>query len=162
MASRPGPSVVDLGELTRSVVGALSVKADHRGIDLGAAGGAGLAVRGDVGQLTVLLNNLVENALRYSPPGGVVDVDATTVQGRPTLRVVDTGPGIPESERERVFARFYRGVDASRQARDTAGSGLGLAIVRAIAERHRAAVTLHTPTSGHGLEVRVMFSELAC
>jgi len=157
--TRPGP--VDLGDLARSVVAGMSVKADHRGIDLGAGGESGVSVHGDAGQLTVLLNNLVENALRYSPPGGVVDVDATTVQGRPTLRVVDTGPGIPESEREQVFARFYRGEGASGQACDSAGSGLGLAIVRAIAERHSAAVTLHTPASGQGLEVRVMFPELA-
>jgi signal transduction histidine kinase len=148
---------VDLGELARSVVAAMSVKADHRGIDLGAGGHAGVAVHGDATQLIVLLNNLVENALRYSPPGAVVDVNATTLDGQPTLRVIDSGPGIAEAERERVFARFYRGEEALRHARDSGGSGLGLAIVRAIAERHDAAVTLHTPRAGHGLEVRVVF-----
>lgn len=148
---------VDLGELTRAVVAAMSVKADHRGIDLGAGGHAGVAVHGDATQLIVLLNNLVENALRYSPPGAVVDVNATTLDGQPTLRVIDSGPGIAEAERERVFARFYRGEEALRHARDSGGSGLGLAIVRAIAERHDAAVTLHTPRAGHGLEVRVVF-----
>jgi signal transduction histidine kinase len=148
---------VDLGELARAVVGAMSVKADHRGIDLGAGGSAGVAVHGDSTQLIVLLNNLIENALRYSPPGAVVDVNATTLDGQPTLRVIDSGPGIPEAERERVFARFYRGEEALRHARDSGGSGLGLAIVRAIAERHDAAVSLHTPRAGHGLEVRVVF-----
>ena len=148
---------VDLGQLARSVVGAMSVKADHRGIDLGAGGNARVAVHGDATQLSVLLNNLVENALRYSPPGAVVDVNVSTFDGQPTLRVIDSGPGIPEAERELVFARFYRGEDALRHARDSGGSGLGLAIVRAIAERHDAAVTLHTPRAGHGLEVRVVF-----
>jgi two-component system, OmpR family, sensor kinase len=148
---------VDLGDLVRAVVGALSVKADHRGVDLGAAGDAGVLVHGDAGQLTALLNNLVENALRYTPQGGVVDVDATRLQGRPMLRVIDSGPGIAASERERVFARFYRSDDAPKRASDPGGSGLGLAIVRAVAERHAAAVTLHTPASGQGLEVRVMF-----
>jgi signal transduction histidine kinase len=150
---------VDLGELARSVVGTMSAKAGHRGIDLGAAGDAGVAVDGDADQLIVLLNNLVENALRYSPRGGIVDVDATRLEGRPVLRVMDRGPGIPESERERVFARFYRGEDAPKKARDPGGSGLGLAIVRAIAERHGAAITLRTPQSGQGLEVWVVFPQ---
>jgi two-component system, OmpR family, sensor kinase len=152
--------LVDLGQLARAVVGTLSVKADHRGIDLGAVGDAGVMVHGDTGQLTVLLNNLVENALRFTPKGGVVDVDAAPLEGRPTLRVIDSGAGIADSERERVFARFYRGENAPRQAHDAGGSGLGLAIVEAIAERHGAAVTLHTAASGQGLEVRVVFPPL--
>jgi two-component system OmpR family sensor kinase len=114
-------------------------------------------VQGDGDQLTVLLNNLVENALRYTPAGGVVDVEADRRDGRPTLRVIDNGPGVPLAERERVFDRFYRGEDARTLARDPAGSGLGLAIVRAIADRHGASVSLHTPVSGRGLEVRVVF-----
>jgi len=148
---------VDLAELARSVVGALSVKAEQHGIDLGAAGPAGLLVQGDAHELTVLLNNLVENALRYTPQGGVVDVEAVGLAGHPVLRVVDDGPGIPELERERVFTRFYRGEAARILARDTSGSGLGLAIVRSIAERHHAHVSLHTPASGRGLEVWVEF-----
>lgn len=150
---------VDLGELVRSVVSAMSSKADHCGLDLGAAGDEKVVVEGDAGQLTVLLNNLVENALRYTPAGGVVDVEAALTEGRPTLRVVDTGPGIPEPERERVFGRFYRGPDAIGQASDSGGTGLGLAIVRAIAELHGAAVTLHVPPTGCGLEVRVVFAQ---
>lgn len=150
---------VDLAELVRSVVGAMSAKADHRGLDLGAAGDAKVFVEGDAGQLTVLLNNLVENALRYTPAGGVVDVEAALTEGRPTLRVVDTGPGIPKPERERVFGRFYRGMHASGQAPESGGTGLGLAIVKAIAELHGAAVTLHVPQTGCGLEVRVVFAQ---
>jgi len=149
---------VDLGELARSVVGALSVRAEQRGVDLGASTGAAPVVQGDMHQLTVLLNNLVENALRYTPAGGVVDVEATQIDGRPVLRVVDDGPGIPHDEREAVFNRFYRGRDAHALARDPGGSGLGLAIVRAIAEHHQAQVSLRTPASGAGLEVRVSFT----
>jgi signal transduction histidine kinase len=148
---------VDLGELVRSVVGALSVKAEPLGIDLGAGGAPGLVVAGDPHQLTVLLNNLVENALRYTPQGGVVDVEATLLDGRPALRVVDNGPGIAADEREQVFNRFHRGREARDHARDPGGSGLGLAIVRAIAERHHASVSLHTPIGGAGLEVQVRF-----
>ncbi len=148
---------VELGGLVRAVVGKLSIQAEQRGIDLGAAGLAGSVVRGDKEQLTVLLDNLVENALRYTPAGGVVDVEVGTRDDRAELRVIDNGPGIPEAERERVFDRFFRGEDASALARDNGGSGLGLAIVRAIAQRHGASVSLHTPASGRGLEVRVGF-----
>jgi two-component system OmpR family sensor kinase len=148
---------VDLAALTRTVVAAMSIKADHRGIDLGATAGTGVVVQGHPGQLTVLLNNLVENALRYVPGGGVVDVGAAIIESRPTLLVVDNGPGIPEVERARVFGRFYRSPEAADQACDPGGSGLGLAIVRAIADLHGATVTLNTSPSGKGLEVRVVF-----
>lgn len=153
----PRKENIALEELVRSVVATMSVKAERHGIDLGASGAADVMVQGDRDQLTVLLNNLVENALRYTPAGGVVDVEADTQDGQPALRVVDDGPGIPHAERERVFDRFYRGEDARTFARDSGGSGLGLAIVRAIADRHGASVSLCTPGSGRGLEVRVVF-----
>jgi two-component system, OmpR family, sensor kinase len=146
---------VDLAGLARTVVGNLSVQADQRGIDLGAAGSTQTLVQGDKDQLTVLLNNLVENALRYTPAGGVVDVEVGLRDGRAELRVIDNGPGIPEAERQHVFDRFFRGEGALAQ--DAGGSGLGLAIVRAIAERHGAGVSLRTPPSGRGLEVRIGF-----
>jgi len=150
---------VDLGELARAVVARMSAKAEQQGIDLGAAATVGSAVVvGDANQLTVLLNNLVENALRYTPAGGVVDVVASVDDGQPTLRVVDNGPGVPEAERQRVFDRFYRGADAHSLARDAGGSGLGLAIVGAIAGRHGAVASLHDTASGQGLEVRVVFA----
>jgi two-component system, OmpR family, sensor kinase len=150
-------ALVDLGGLARAVVGKLSVQAEQRGLDLGALAPMGIVVLADKDQLTVLLDNLVENALRYTPAGGVVDVEVGRRDGRAELRVIDNGPGIPEAQRERVFERFTRGEDASTQARDQCGSGLGLAIVRAIAERHGASVSLHTPASGRGLEVRIGF-----
>ena len=147
---------VDLRVLVRSVVGTMSVKADHKGIDLGAETAGELTVNADPDQLIVLLNNLVENALRYTPSGGVVDVVAGRFNHRPALRVIDNGPGIEPADRERVFDRFYRGEQTA--VHDAGGSGLGLAIVRAIAERHDAEVSLHTPESGVGLEVRVLFA----
>ena len=151
---------VSLGELVRSVVAAMSIKAEQRGIDLGVTGPVDIRVAGDVHQLTVLLNNLVENALRYTPAGGVVDVEAAVHDGRPALSVIDNGPGIPEAERERVFSRFHRGEGAQANAHEVGGSGLGLAIVRAIADRHHAQVSLRTAGSGQGLEVRVVFPAL--
>lgn len=146
---------LDLAALVRTQVAALSDKAEHAGLDLGADASQPVLAVGDEPQLSVLLENLIENALRYTPAGGVVDVSARVEQGRPVIRVVDDGPGILEAERQRVFERFHRGEVAQSQSRD--GSGLGLAIVKAIAERHRAAVDLGTPVSGRGLEVRVCF-----
>lgn len=148
---------VDLAELVRSTVAASSTKAGHLGLDLGADAPMPVLVDGDAAQLSVLLDNLVENALRYTPRGGVVDVVAHASGGQAVLRVVDDGPGIPQAERERVFDRFYRCETAPEQASDRGGSGLGLAIVKAIAERHGARIELRDPAQGRGLEVDVVF-----
>ena len=155
---RTRKEAVDLGALVRDVVGSMSLKAEQAGIDIGAGGAASIVVAGDPEQLSVLLDNLVENALRYAPDGSKVDVEAGLRGSQPELRVIDNGPGIDESERIRVFDRFYRAADAAGAARDKGGSGLGLAIVRAIAERHGAQVSLHTARGGQGLEVRVLFA----
>jgi two-component system, OmpR family, sensor kinase len=151
--------LVDLGEVVQDVVGSLSAKADQHGIDLGASAARDIVVKGDREQLALLLENLVENSLRYAPEGSVVDVEVGWRDDRAELRVIDNGPGIPDAERERVFARFFRGEDAAQRSRDKTGSGLGLAIVRAIADRHGASVGLHTPASGQGLEVRVAWPQ---
>ena len=157
------PQPLNLTELVKSVVARFSLKAEVLDIDLGVSGesiSTGVWVKGDLEQLSVLLNNLVENALRFTPAGGVVDVNISQDHDASTLlRVIDNGPGISYSERERVFDRFYRGSEATALARDGygSGSGLGLAIVRAIAERHSASVSLARPTEHMGLEVTVRF-----
>jgi len=143
---------VDLAELSRSTVGRFSARADELGIDLGAATDAPVATTGDRQQLSALLDNLVENALRYTPRGGKVDVSALWQDGHACLCVRDTGPGIAPAERERVFDRFYRGAGA----KPAAGSGLGLAIVKAVAQRHDAGITLDDAPGG-GLVVTVLF-----
>ena len=79
-------------------------------------------------------------------------MSVTCPDGIPVLQVADTGPGIPEAERERVFDRFYRGTLA-----DEPGSGLGLSIVKRIADAHGATIALDAPTSGSGLVVTVRF-----
>jgi len=147
--------VVSLGDLAREIVVRCSSDAEARGIDLGANVEADASVAGDRSQLERLLSNLVENALRYTPRSGVVDVGASVLDGRPVLSVVDNGPGVSASERGRVFERFYRGPNALGTAET--GSGLGLAIVQAIAIRHGATVSLHSGRGGRGLEVRVVF-----
>lgn len=158
-AAGAADTVVDLGDLVRGVVGNMSIKAEHQGIDLGAEADTGISVRGNHDELLILLNNLVENALRYTPRGGVVDVRATRAHQKPMLQVIDSGPGVPYEERKRVFDRFYRGEARHAGAEQSTGSGLGLAIVKAIAERHGADVSLHTAPGGSGLEARVVFAD---
>ncbi|MGA8705783.1 MAG: ATP-binding protein, partial [Steroidobacteraceae bacterium] len=123
--------------------------ADARGIDLALDAVAGVRVRGDAESLRVLVRNLVDNAVRYTPEGGHVQVRLRQAPPLATLEVIDTGPGIPVAERERAFDRFYR-----RAGSPAGGSGLGLAIVRAIAERHGARVSLEDAAGG-GLHVTV-------
>lgn len=147
-----------LDELVRSTVGLFSVKAEHFGIDLGAQAATPVPLRGDRNEITILLNNLVENALRYTQRGGVVDVVAELAVGRPTLRVIDNGPGIAAADHDIVFDRFRRAETAPPTPQGETGSGLGLAIVKVIAERHAAQVSLHTAPSGQGLEARVVFA----
>lgn len=146
---------LELGALARSTVARCAADAERRRIDLGADARSAAWVRGDALQLEILLGNLVENALRYTPAGGVIDVVTGMLDGAPTLRVIDNGPGVAEADRARVFDRFYRSPEAI--ARDASGSGLGLAIVKAIADKHDAQVTLHEGSAGIGLEVRVVF-----
>jgi two-component system OmpR family sensor kinase len=153
-------SLIDLSELVRTSVGHRSIEAADREIDLGAEAHATVTVVGDSNQLLVLLDNLIGNALRYTPASGRVDVVSAEEAGRPVLRVLDSGPGIAVEERQRVFDRFYRGPGADSRQRSF-GSGLGLAIVQAIAHRHRAEVSLCTAPSGRGLEVRVVFPRRA-
>lgn len=141
---------VDLLEVARGVVAEFAPIADDRGLDLGLLPSAAAAVAGDPGELRTLLGNLVDNALRYTPEGGRVDVRVQQVGNEAVLTVSDTGPGIPAAERTRVFDRFYRGTGVIAP-----GSGLGLAIVKRIADRSRASIGLEDTEPGRGLRVTV-------
>ncbi len=148
---------VALDVIARETVAELVPLADAHHIDLGLTGAQPVAVMGDGEALRTLLRNLVDNAVRYSRPGGRVDVSVADVGSpgapRALLTVTDDGPGIPAAERERVFDRFYRRAGASLP-----GSGLGLAIVRAIATAHGARVVLEDAPGGRGLKVTVQFA----
>lgn len=141
---------VDLLDLVKRVVAEFAPIADDRHLDLGLLPSDAVTVAGDPGELRTLLGNLVDNALRYTPADGRVDVQVQPVGTEAVLTVSDTGPGIPAAERERVFDRFYRGANAT-----TPGSGLGLAIVQRIADRHRASIRLEDVEPGGGLRVIV-------
>jgi signal transduction histidine kinase len=142
----------DLGELVREAVADAHVLAQTRGTTLRFEAETTAQVRGERAALSALARNLVDNAVRYSPSTSTVEVRVRGDGDGAVLEVDDAGPGIPASERERVFDRFYR-----RTASDGDGSGLGLAIVRGVAERHRAQVTLGDSPAG-GLRVTVRFS----
>jgi two-component system OmpR family sensor kinase/two-component system sensor histidine kinase QseC len=145
-------SSLDLTACARDAVADCHGLALDRHIDLGLDAPAPVTVKGDREALRVLIRNLVDNAVRYTPVGGAVHVSVRPIGGGALLEVSDTGPGIAVEERGRVFDRFYR--LASAQER---GTGLGLAIVRAIATRHGAEVFLDDAPSG-GLTARVRFS----
>ena len=145
-----------LDELAREVVAELVPLADARRIDLGMSEAQAVLVRGERDAVATLVRNLVDNAVRYTPPGGRVDVSVERSAAMPAqalVRVMDNGPGIAPEERGRVFDRFYR-----RPGMAAPGSGLGMAIVKAIAEAHGAGVMLDSGESGRGLSVTVSFA----
>ncbi|MFL6657274.1 MAG: sensor histidine kinase N-terminal domain-containing protein [Massilia sp.] len=132
------PATVDLDELARGTVHDWVQASFGRRIDLGLEREeTPVLVLGNALMLRELLSNLIDNALRYTPPGGSVTVRVRSDAGRAILEVEDTGPGIPAAERAHVFERFYRILDNSAP-----GSGLGLAIVREIAQQHGAEIDL--------------------
>ena len=143
---------IDLSEVARLVVAEQTHLAHARQVDLGISDAVPSVIQGDPEALRVMLGNLVDNAIRYSPEGGRVDVAVTHEDHRAFLTVVDEGPGIPVSDRGRVFDRFFRGNEL-----DVPGSGLGLAIVKSIADRHLATIELDSGPGGRGLAVRVSF-----
>jgi two-component system OmpR family sensor kinase len=146
------PQPVDLQQLARDAVAEVLPQARERGIDLGLEDGPAATVQGQPEPLQLLLRNLLENAVKYTPEGGRVDISIERDAAGASLLVEDSGPGIPDADRERVFDRFYRTPDAAAP-----GSGLGLAIVRTIATRHGATVALDRSARLGGLRVRVRF-----
>ena len=121
--------------LVKGCVETAHLKAEAKGLRIHVALPEGIPpVRGDGAQLGEVLQNLLDNALQYTPPGGQIDVSAASNGQGVTFTVADTGIGIPESELERIFERFYR-VDSAR-SREAGGTGLGLAIARHIVDAH--------------------------
>jgi two-component system OmpR family sensor kinase len=143
---------VSLQALAVEVVSDLAPVADSRSQDFGIADSGPAVVSGDPHALRMLLRNLADNAIRYTPEGGRVDVSVGMRQGAPFLSVTDTGPGIPPADRERVFGRFVRRADNNAH-----GTGLGLAIVQSIVRNHRATIDLGDNPAGAGLRVTVTF-----
>ncbi|OGT21047.1 MAG: hypothetical protein A2342_07015 [Gallionellales bacterium RIFOXYB12_FULL_54_9] len=144
---------LNLAALARNVTENWVQKAILNKIDLGFEGdGRDCRVIGNTLLLGEMLTNLIDNALRYTQAGGHVTVRIGCNNETVSLDVEDNGPGIPESERERVFERFYRVSGTNKD-----GCGLGLAIVREIADRHEADVFLSSGAGGVGMMMRIIF-----
>jgi two-component system sensor histidine kinase TctE len=143
--------MVDLTTIASAGANEWVLRALDARIDLGFALEHAM-VLGDSLMLEELVDNLIDNALRYTPPGGRVTVATGSAGGAPYVSVVDSGPGIPIEERGKVLERFYR-----VRGSPGAGSGLGLAIVREIAERHGADISIDSCDGDAGTCVRIRF-----
>ncbi|MDD5389548.1 MAG: ATP-binding protein [Gallionellaceae bacterium] len=139
-----------LDALAKQTVADFSTQAEARDIDLGVGECAAITLTGQIESLRMMLGNLLDNAVRYTPNGGRVDVELREQDGMARLSVSDNGPGIPAAERGRVFERFQRLAGA-----DIPGSGLGLAIVKQVVDLHGGKITLDDAPGG-GLKVTVL------
>jgi signal transduction histidine kinase len=154
-ARREAWDVIDIGALARDVAELYQPLAEERGLRFTQYIEQGLALRGDRQLLAQAIGNLIDNALKYTPAGGQVELRTLEGHGGVELSVADNGPGIPADARERVLERFVR-LDASRA---TPGNGLGLSMVRAVARLHHAELELSD--NWPGLRVTLRFVSLA-
>lgn len=142
--------VVDLQKLIKECFEDLLPLARDKSIDLGLDKTDHYEINGVQTEIKILMINIIENAIRYTPVGGTIDVSLLNLNDKVVFEVRDTGPGIPDSDFERVFERFYRGENQHIQ-----GSGLGLSIVKEIVDHHGARVELANLKPG--LSFRVFF-----
>lgn len=145
----------DLRALAAAAIAEMAPGAVAKGVDVQLEGEAP-EVEGDAGLLRILMRNLVDNAIRYSPGGSVVRVALAAAEGKAMFSVADQGPGIPAESRELVWERFHRVLGT-----EESGSGLGLSIVKRIAELHGAAAAMSEGEGGRGLRVTVTFPQSA-
>jgi len=147
---------VNLNTLCKEVVAHLAPFAIEKNIEISLHTPKNdVNISGNFTALSILLRNLIDNGIRYTPEDGSIFVELIDSPTDNILRVTDSGPGIPLEYRSRVFERFFRILGTKVQ-----GSGLGLAIVQQVASLHNATVQLETPPSGQGLQVDVVFSKL--
>jgi signal transduction histidine kinase len=151
--SQRSSASVDLGALVQDALAPLAAVAQAKGIELDLESQPDSHVQGDEESLRMLVDNLVGNAIKYSPAGSTVRVRVHREHGTVQLVVSDEGPGIPPKLRERVFDRFYR-----VPGQDQPGSGLGLAIAKAVADRHGASLKLADGPDQQGLQVTLRFA----
>ena len=142
---------VDLGEVVRQTVSDMLPQAQPKHIDLGVTKHQPVMVMGQPEALRMLLRNLLDNAIKYTPASGQVDISIEVLHGQAVLTVEDSGPGIAAEARPRVFDRFFRASDTQAET----GSGLGLAIVKTIADRHGATLRLDRSDRRGGLRVEL-------
>lgn len=141
-----------LRTLAAEVIADAAPAAVAAGVELELLEGESVTVNALPALLQVLLRNLLDNAIRYTPAGTQVKVSVGRQGGKVFLRVADNGPGLPVEEREKISRRFYRVLGTA-----SSGSGLGLSIVQRITSIHQASVTIGAGHSGQGLSVTIVF-----
>lgn len=139
---RHGLHAVNLSEIAERICDLYADSAEESGHAFTWQVASGVWIDGEESQLTRLITNLLDNAFKYVPSGGTIRL---LLEEEPRLVVEDDGPGIPNSERDRIFERFYRGQSADRSE---LGAGMGLALAKAIAERHDLAIRLDRMDTG--------------
>lgn len=144
---------IDLAQVGLLALTDVLLVAQARQIDLGVHRASRVMMTGNPEALRILVRNLLDNGIKYTPSGGTVDLDVHATAEATVLSVEDSGPGIPAADRDRVLNRFYR-----LQGTRAEGSGLGLAIVKAIADVHGAKVFIDQSPRLGGLRVQVTFT----
>lgn len=144
----------NLSELARDVTGQLAPLAFEKDIELVFHAGKNCFIHGNIAAVVILIRNLIDNAIRYTPKEGMVEIFVACIEQRVRLTVVDNGPGIPEEYRQRVMERFFRLL-----GNESPGSGLGLSIVKQIVDLHDAEMSMQaTHADGSGLTIDVVFN----
>ncbi|PHQ79526.1 MAG: two-component sensor histidine kinase [Coxiella sp. (in: Bacteria)] len=152
-ASIQKSEAISLGKLAAEVAALLAPEAIAKNIDLELVNPESAAIiQGNATYISILIRNLVDNAIRYNHEGGFVKIGIGETNEHVSLTVTDDGPGISEELRQRVFERFYRVI-----GNKSTGSGLGLGIVAQIAQLHRVEIDLITPDNKKGIEFRILF-----
>jgi signal transduction histidine kinase len=151
---------IEAGELLRSVAQRFSLAASQAQVKLELDVQQPITFLGDGDRLGQVLNNLVDNAIKYSPSGGRIILQAKQVDGKINLAVKDNGPGIPDEESSRIFERFYQ-IDRARRGGRERGVGLGLAIAREIVQAHGGFIHVEkNPPQGSSFVVNLQSAHL--
>lgn len=145
--------IIDLSRLASDIISEIATDAVHKHIDISlSASKTPAMISGNATLIQVLMRNLIDNAIRYTPEQGQVHVATFVAHHHVIFSVEDTGPGVPQELYDRIFDRFYRQLGTSAQ-----GSGLGLSIVQQIAALHHAKIQVGKPETHSGLSVSVSF-----
>lgn len=150
-------AVCDLDRIAGQTTAMFAGAAEERSIDLALRSAGRTEIRGDERQFRQVLSNLVDNALRFTPPGGhvLMTIEPDDRAAEAVVTIADDGVGIAAADRQRVFDRFFQ-ANASRDRGDaTRGGGLGLSICRSIVERHGGRIAVESPGPGKGTTVTV-------